>query len=213
MENSLEKIYKKDVKEITKEDAGILMTIPCKGRGEHILGLERNALELGGTEGVKKLKEELKKFGYPIKFSEIDPLDWYPIGLRTLGLIILKNLFNLKDDDFTKTGAEAVAFSFVLKFFFKHFLSRKVAFRHIPDYWKKHYTCGKLEPVEFKEEKNKGYFIIRLHDFKIHPIYCKFFLGYFLQVAKLLGGGKATIEETKCIFKGDHYDEFLIKWK
>jgi len=215
MENSLEKIYKKDVKEITKEDAGILMTIPCKGRGEHILGLERSALELGGTEGVKKLKEELKNFGYSIKFKEINPLDWYPVGLRTLGLLILKKLFNLKDDDFIEMGVRAVAFSFILKFFFKYFLSRETVFKHVADYWRKHYTCGRLEPAEFHEEEEgrKGYFIIRLHDFKIHPIYCKFFLGYFLQVSKLLGGGNATIEETKCIFKGDHYDEFLVKWK
>lgn len=199
---------------LTKEEVKKLMEISCKSRGEHILGVEREALRLGEAEGVKKLKEEFKKLGYPIKFSEIDPLGWYPVGLRALGLIILKKLFNLKDDDFVEIGVRAVGYSFIVKFFFKHFLSRKVAFRHIPDYWKKHYTCGRLEPAEFFEKKGqKSYFSMRLHDFKIHPIYCKFFLGYFLQVARLLGGGEATIKETKCMFKGGSYHEFLITWK
>lgn len=205
---------KEELKNLTKEEVRKLMEIPCRGRGEHILALEREALRLGGAEGVKKLKAEMKKLGYPIKFSEINPLDWYPIGLRALGLIVLKKLFNLKDNDFIELGTRAANFSFIVKFFFKYFLSRDTAFQHVPDYWKKNYTCGRLEPVEFREEKGKeNYLIIRLHDFKIHSIYCKFFLGYFLQVAKLLGGRDATIEETECMFRSAPYHEFLIKWE
>lgn len=191
-----------------------IMENPCKGRGEHLLFLAEEARRLGGEEGVKILEEEMKAMGAPLKFDEIYPLEWYPLGQRVLGLIALKKVFNLEEKDIMEMGVRAVGFSFVVKFIFKYFISRKTAFKNIPKYWKKHYTCGNLEPCDFFEKKGEeSHYIMRLKDFKIHPLLCKFLSGYFLQISKLLGGKEATIEEAKCAFRGDPCHEFIIRWK
>lgn len=203
--------YEKDFDELEKEDVKTIMEISCQGRGEHILNAEREAFVLGGPDGVKKLKELLERAGQPIQFGKIDPLGWYSLGLRILTFIILKKTFGLENKDFIKMGNQAPAFSFAVKFFFKHSLDRETAFEHISDYWKRNYTCGRLEVIEIHEKKGR-HLVMRLYDFKTHPIYCQYFLGYFSQIAKLVAGEKAVVKETKCVFSGDPYDEFLVKW-
>lgn len=213
---SRQDLYQKDPEEFTKEDAKMLVEdpeTPGLGRGEHLLIPLKQIRQNKGEESFKRVLKEMETLGYPINPEQLDALGWYPVGLRALMLVVLKKIFGLKDEDFMKLGEEAVAFSFIVRFFFKYFQSRRMAFKHTPDYWAKHYTCGRLEPVEFKESDQENYFTMRLHDFKVHPLFCPFFRGYFLQVSKLLGGANATIEETKCMFKGDPYHEFLVKWE
>jgi len=201
-------------KTLTKKEVKELMEIPCKSRGEHISLITEETKKRGGEEAVKDLEKKLNDLGIEIELDKVEALEWYPVGIRTVFLLLFKEKFNLTDKDIFNMGVKAVGASFIVKFLFKYFISRKVAFKNIPKYWVKHYTCGKLEPAEFSEkEGEESYYIMRLKDFKIHPILCTFLSGYFLQISKLLGGKKASIEETKCKFSGDPYHEFKVTWK
>jgi len=76
----------------------------------------------------------------------------------------------------------------------------------------KHYTISKLEAPEINVKEKR--LVLRLVDFKIHPILCVYFRGYFKSIASLVvKTDKMTIKETKCPFSGDAYHEFVIEWE
>lgn len=200
---------------LTKKEVKRLMGIPCRTRGEQISYFKKEIIKKEGEAGVKKFEQEINKFGYPFSFSEINDMDWYPVGLRTICLITLKNSFNFKDEDFIRMGSETIGNSIVVKLFFKYFSSRETAFKYVPGYWRKVCTCGRAEAIKLVQtpDGKKGHFTVRLYDFDFHPLHCKGQLGSFLQLAKLLGGKNAKIEEKKCMHRGDPYHEFFITWE
>lgn len=214
MQKFYQELYKKDPKDFTRKDAKILVETPetpGEGRGEHLLTGMKYIKEKEGEEGLKKYLEEMKNLGYPIDSEKMDPMGWYPVGLRALSFVVLKKIFNWDDKKFIEMGHTSAAVSFIVKFFFEHFLSRKIAFENAYRYWGKQYTVGELKSIEFSYKKKYG--ILQLHDFKFHPLYCLFFVGYFLRICELGGERGLIVEETKCMFKGDPYHEFLVRWK
>jgi hypothetical protein len=82
----------------------------------------------------------------------------------------------------------------------------------VPKYWKKHLDCGRLEVFQFDEEKK----CIVLHekDFKFHPVICTYHAGYYQGISEyVIRSKKISTEETKCVFKGAPYNEYVITWE
>ena len=129
-------------------------------------------------------------------------------GVQTCALPIF---FKWKEKDIISFGENMAKLSFIVKFFFKYFLSKKAAWEKASEYWKKHYTTGELVPIEFNQEKK--YATVRVYQAKIHPIYCIFYLGFFHQIGVYTFGKNVICQETKCMYKGDPYHEFLFKWE
>lgn len=199
--------------ELTKEVAQKLMEIKGEVRGV-TLGIDRDfILKEKGEEGLKKLEEELEKLGYPIKYKEIETLNYYPVGLRALSLLAIKKVFNFNDEKIKEIGFFGTKISFIIKLFIKYVFSfQKVFFQESPKIWREHWTIGEIVPVELNEEKK--YAILRLKDFQLHPIYCCYLGGYFVGLFQMMvKSPKITCEETKCSFRGDEYHEYLIKWE
>ncbi len=199
--------------ELTKEIAKKLMEIKGEARGVTFKTDTEYILKEKGEEGLKKVEEELEKLSYPIKYKEIKTMEFYPVGLRALSLIVAKKVFNFDDEKIKEMGFFATKKSLIIKLFIRYFLSvQRVVFKEAPKMWGKHFTVGELVPVELNEEKK--YAILRLKDFALHPIYCTYLGGYFCGVLQMLvKTPQLTFEETKCIFKGDEYHEYLVKWK
>jgi len=198
--------------ELTKEIAKKLMEIKGEARGvvfktdiEYILGEK-------GEEGIKKLEDELEKLGYPVKFKEIKTMEFYPVGLRAISLLAIKKVFNFDDEKIKEMGFYGTKISLIIKFFIKYVFSfQRVFFKESPKIWREHWTIGEMAPVELNEEKK--YAILRLKDFNLHPIYCRFLEGYISGLIQLMvKSPKIICEETKCTFRGDEYHEYLIKW-
>jgi hypothetical protein len=197
---------------ITKKEAEEIMKIKGHVRGEGILTDLEYVRYREGEEGIKKLQEKLRELGWPLKFEEIKSTEWYPIGLDVLKTLVIKDLFNWTDKDVFEMGAYSARVSFLLKMFLRYFFSPQRVYQESPKYWRKNYDVGELETPEFNEKEK--YMIFRLKNLKLHPINCINFAGYFLQVAKyVIKTKEITIEETKCVFKGDPYIEFVIRWK
>ena len=76
--------------------------------------------------------------------------------------------------------------------------------------WPRYYTVGLLEMPEFSEEKR--YAILTLKDFKDHPLHCVLLRGYFGKIAEMVVNNPIKCKETKCMFRGDSYHEFLMTW-
>lgn len=200
------------MEKITKEEIKKLMEIPGKVRGQVFLTDLGYVREKKGARGVKLLKEKMKEWGKPIDYEETKIIEWYPVGLRAISLLAIKETFGWGDKEIEEVGRAAPKFSFIVKMLMKTFLSVRRSFIESSNYWKKHYSVGELVPVEINEEKK--YLFLHLKNFKIHPIICTFLTGYFYTIGTfIIKSKKITCEETKCIFKGDPYHEYLIRWE
>lgn len=197
--------------QISKGEIEELIKKPGKFIGGTLQMTARYVKAMKGEEGLKKLEGEMKNLGYPINFDKVRSLDWYPIDLRALTFIALKKAFNWGDEELIEFGESAPSFNPLMRFVMRYLISLERIFKTVSIHWSKHHTQGKLEPYKF--DKKEKYAIVRLHDFKIHPNFCFFFLGYFKRIARFSGRKNITVEETKCMFKGNPYHEFLINWK
>jgi hypothetical protein len=195
-----------------KEEAKRVMEITKgKVRGAAILTQIHYIRLKKGEEGLRMVEEKLKELGYPLEFKKVKNLEWYPTGLADLVIIVAKELFNWQDKDIFEMGNSAPKYSFIVRLLMKYFLSPQRSFRESPKYWRKHFTSGVLEAYQFNEKEK--YLIIRLRH-QCHPVICIFYSGYFLRIAQyVIKSEKITIEESKCMSKGDPYHEFIIRWR
>jgi len=196
---------------LTKEFAQKLMKIKGECRGITLKVDWDYVLRKEGKEGLKRLEERLAELGYPLKYKEIRSMDFYPIGLDALSMLVIKELFHYNEKEIERMGASAVKFSLILKIFLKYFGSLSMMIEEAPKVWNKHYTIGRLEASKINDKE--GFLALKLFDFKVHPIFCIVFKGYFGQVGKMVLGKEVNCVERKCMFLGDPYHEFLLKWK
>ena len=195
---------------LTKELAQKLTEIKGEARGMTIKVDWEFVFRKEGKKGLKKLEDKMAELGYPIKYKEIEPMDFYPIGIDAISMLVIKELFNYDDKELEEMGSSVVKFSLFLKIFMRYFGSLRLIARQIPEMWRKHYSIGDLTMPEFSEEKR--YVVLRLENFHVHPIYCNTLKGYFIKVTEMVMKATVTCEENKCTFKGDKYHEFLLKW-
>lgn len=79
--------------------------------------------EREGEEGLKKVQTKLEKLGYSIDFQKIKALEWLPAVLDDLIILTAKEVFDWKDEKIFDMGKNAPKYSFIIKLFFKYFLS------------------------------------------------------------------------------------------
>ena len=195
---------------ITKPKADELMQIPGQVRGAVFETDAEYIRNRYGPEGLDKVMAALDSAGYPIRYGDVKSMEWLPLGLRALSLLIIKDIFNWNDGEIKEMGDAAPKYSFIVKLLMKFFVSPRVAFNHAPEYWVKHYDTGRLVAVELDEEK--GHAVIHLHDFRVHPVYCKYLEGYFQRLFKFMyPKSRIEIRETKCMCREDTHHEFVVK--
>jgi hypothetical protein len=165
-----------------------------------------------GREGLHRVEERFRILGYPLEYRHIKDMGWYPISLRVLSLCAVRDVFRLGESDMKKMGDTAPKFSFMVKVFMKFTDLRDVAVDSIPGYWRMHYSIGDMGVGEINEQK--GYVTFQLENFRVHPILCPYFEGYF---RRLLQFGFVDEQlgslETKCVHRGDALHEYRINWK
>ncbi|MFH1684364.1 MAG: hypothetical protein ABIA67_05740 [Candidatus Margulisiibacteriota bacterium] len=160
-----------------------------------------------GIEKLQKAKKQLNEWGYPIEYETIKAMEWYPAGLRALSLLAIKEAFSLNDEQIKDMGNEAPKHSFVIKLVMKFFLSIEKIFEMAPDIWKRHWSAGTLETDKY--DKKSKTLTLRIKDLSLHPVFCLYEAGYFLRIAQY-AKKSATVQQTKCTFRGDPYHEYTI---
>ncbi|MBZ9571923.1 hypothetical protein KJA15_01115 [Patescibacteria group bacterium] len=194
---------------IPKEEFNKLMKIEGEVKGSAIKEAIRFIFKEKGGEGIKKLEDTIIKLGYP-KYREIKTMDFYPIGIAAITQIVIKRLFNFDDKKLQEMGKFEAKFSLIIRLLTKYLFSLEKAVKQVPEMWEKYYTVGDLKVAEYDEEKK--YLILRLENFRVHPLFCQVLKGYFSSILQMIVRDEITCKETKCIFRGDEYDEFLLKW-
>lgn len=200
---------------LTPESIKELMEIKGEARGVHFKNDADFVLKEAGRDGLIKVEEELKRLGYPIKYSEINQFDFYPIGLRAISLLAIKKVLNWPDERVKDLCSYAMHVSWIIKLFMKYFFSLDKVCREAPKFWEKYFTLGELNVEELNEEKQ--FVIIKIKDFNLHPVYCRCFEGVLSGMVKMVVKSKRiTCEEIGCSFSGgkemaEH--KFLVKWE
>lgn len=194
---------------ITKEIAQKLIKIKGEVRGYSPRAYGEVIFETEGEKGLKKLEDKMAELGFPTKYKKISSMRFYPIGLELITLLAIKDVFDYDDKKFQEIGKAQPKFSLIIKTFMS-FVSIKAVAQQASGIWKRYYTIGDLEAAEIDEEK--GYLILRLKNFHLHPLHCHILSGYFTAVANMATRKHITSKETKCSFRGDDCHEFLLKW-
>ena len=195
---------------ISEKELKELKELKVEVRGMGAKNFAGFILEKEGEKGLERLENTMAEIGFPIKYSEMKAMKFYPFGLETATLIVIKKLFNYDDKKFQEMGKFGVKFSMLIRLFMKYFISLEKLAKQAPQMWKKGGNLGDFKIQEYDLEKR--YIVLRIENFKGHPIYCQIFKGYFQGAIQMIVGKEATSQETKCMHKGDDYHEFLLKW-
>lgn len=187
-----------------------LMQLPGQVRGvvfktdlDYIRGLR-------GEGDAKKFSRAISQTGLFPRDDEVKALDFYPIGLRAVSLLVMQRLFDFSPDDIKTVGLAAPKLSLVIKLFTKYFLSISATANQAPSMWEKHYRGGKLLIKEVNEKEKR--IILELEGLDLHPVFCKYLEGYFSTVVKLVVGQPTSTRETKCPFQGGLTHQFVVTW-
>lgn len=165
-----------------------------------------------GEPGLQRVEESLERHGFPIKYKRIKAMEWLPLKLRAIALLVMKDAFDWRDEDIKTMGDAAPKYSFIIRLLARFMTSPKTAFMSAPGYWAKHYTVGKLVPVTLNEAEQ--YAVLYLKDIAVHACYCKYLEGYFRRlVQNVLPGKTVRVSEEKCILKGDTRHEYRFTWQ
>lgn len=196
---------------ISKEELNNLMKIKGKARGIPFKSQAAFIVEQEGEKKLKKLEDVMAKLGYPLSYQKMKSMDFYPLSLLAVSMLAIKRILNFDNKKFQEMGRSEVRMSsLIIRTFMKYFVSIDTMVRKAPDMWRKYYTEGDLKIVEVNKEKK--YIILRIENFKCHPLFCQDLVGYFPSMVEMIIGKNASCEETKCVHKGSEYHEFLIKW-
>lgn len=193
-------------REVVKE----LMQISGKVRGIAPKSHAEFILKEKGEEGVKRLENKVAELGFPIRYGEMRPMDFYPLGLEAVTLVAIKELFNFDEQKFQQLGAFQSKLSLIIRIFMKYFISTEAAAERAPDIWRRYYTVGELKITELDEEKRRG--VLKVENFRLHPLHCQVLIGYFSNVIRMIVKSDVTCKETKCVFRDDECHEFESKW-
>lgn len=195
---------------ISQEIFNKLINHPGKVRGVAFTTAADFIRENEGEEGVRKMEEAITQLGYPLKYEEIETMQFYPIGLQVINIMVMKKLFGYDNQKVQEMGRFNSKSSLLVRLFMKYFVSIERATDIAPKIWNRHYSQGKLEATDYDSEE--GYVVLRLSDFSVHPLLCEDLKGYFSSVVQMVVGKEVRGEETKCVHKGDPYHEFVLKW-
>jgi predicted hydrocarbon binding protein len=199
---------------ITKQEFDELMSIDGETRGAGLTdGYEFFEREVGkekANEGIVIIEKRITELGYPFKFSEIKPMTFYPVGLLAVILVLMQRIYSLTNEKLQEIGHNASKVSLIVRLFMRHFFSLDMMVKKSPDIWRKYFTVGDLTVHEY--DKKKRYMIFRIKNFRLHPFHCEISKGYLANTTGMVVNSKVTVEETKCVYRGDEYHEFLMKW-
>ena len=200
---------------ISKEDLNKLKTIQGEVRGISLKRYGEYILKEKGEPGLKKVEQAMADIDCPIKYREIKQISFYPLWYNVLTFLAIKKLFNFDNKKFQEMGRFCFKSPLLIKLLAKYLVSFEKAAKSVHNMWSLYFTVGHLSATEHSEKER--YVVVRLENYPLYPtefprIHCQYLAGYFPSVLQMVVGVRVTGEETKCIYRGDKYHQFLLKW-
>jgi len=197
---------------LTKKLVKELRALPGEARGMNLKNDADFILGKKGEQGLRQMEAEMKKVDYPLDYSQIKAYEFYPIGMRAASLLAARQVFDWNNEDIKEMCGFATYITLIGRIGLKFFHSIDDIALHASQLWKEYFSQGELSIPDYDLEKK--YAVIRVKGFDGHPIFCPCMAGYFEKLGKITTKTKKVkVKETKCQYKGDDCDEFLIKWE
>jgi hypothetical protein len=195
---------------LSKEELEKFANLKGEVRGLAIKSDAEFVLKEKGKEGLKKIEDAMAELGYPMKYRELKAMDFYPIALLYVEVLVIGKLFNFDKEKYKELGVFAAKAPMVLRVFMRHLVSFDVIVKRAPKMWKTYYTVGEIEVPDY--DKEKKYAVLRIKDYRPPVQQCYILEGYLPTLVKLVVRSPVSCEEVKCVHRGDEYHEFLLKW-
>ncbi len=194
-----------------KEQAESFMKFKGKIRGVGLKNYADYIFKEEGEESLKRVEDATARVGYPIKYGMLKSMEFYPLGYQAITIEAVRQTLGYTNEKFYELGNFEPKVSFIIKLFLKYFVSLDRLAKEAPNMWRKYYTVGNIKVTELNKEQNN--LVIRLEDFPCHPIQCHETLrGYFARMVQMVVADEVISKETKCVFRGDDYHEYLMEW-
>jgi len=194
---------KKEIEELKK--------LSGKERGQDIKYLINYTQEKYGNEGIKNIKQVLINNNYTLPdIDEINNIEWIDESIPTIYMLAMVKVFNLKERDLFEMGKNVIKVNNAIRLFIQFFITTETTVKKACKKWNKYYSNGEFKVIEYNKKKKEC--ILGLYNFKKHPITCIYLMGVISKLLEMSLGKKITAKETKCMFEGDPYHEFVFNW-
>jgi predicted hydrocarbon binding protein len=202
----------KELKDNFKKTIERLKSLEGNIRGCCLKSMVDALLEAKEEKFLPAIQQKLTEYGFEEDLRKIGALKWYPVAFIIASIFSFYEVLNWEESDIKEAGRNCPNSSAQILFRLSVYtISFEKVFQKLSYFWQKLVGLGELESVELNEEEKYG--IVRIKKFPIHPLYCVFIKGFGEGFGKLLiKSEKVSVEETKCIHKGDKYHEFVVRW-
>jgi len=194
---------------LNKEELKKISQLKGETRGVVFQTDAKYVLMKEGEKGLKKLEEKSEELGFKIPYQTAKSLDWEPLGLRIVSLLLIKDTFNLSDSEIREMGYFAPKVSFIIKLLMKYFVSIKKTIENVPRYWVQHHTVGEIIVDKADEEQKE--IIVRMKTPEFHPIFYTYLEGYYERIARFTNPNMVC-QHSKTIIGGESFHIYKIKW-
>jgi len=195
---------------ITKAEIEEMKKRKGESRGMNIKSMFDYTYDKYGEKGVKKVEKRMADWDYPIKRSTVKPMSYYPLFVNFLFVAAVQESFNLNSKQLQEMGKVMFKFNLFTKLFMKYFVSIEMMAKQLPKMFRKHYTVGRF--IMYKFSVKDRYAIFRGY-LKMDQRHSDIHRGYITQAAEMVLKQPVTSKQTKNIFKGDPYNEYILRWK
>ncbi|MBD3208193.1 MAG: hypothetical protein GF370_01935 [Candidatus Nealsonbacteria bacterium] len=196
---------------LSAEKVKQLMETEGEVRGLSLLEDKEYVLKKKGERGLKDVEQMINQAGYEFKFSGIERMKMYPLGLQAVILEAIQKSFNYNEKDFEEMGRNEAKVSPLIRIFMKHFVSLERMVNVISRMWRLYFSKGDLKLQEINRQKR--YMVLRLDNWKLSPYNCQILQGYFATMLRMVVNKSTSGKEVKCRFRGDETHEFLLEWQ
>lgn len=199
---------------LNKKIADELMGLEGQCRGTSLKNDGEYVLLKEGAKGLKRLEGELERWGYPVNYQKVKSTEFYPLGLRAISLLAIKKVFGWGEEEIKDLCSFSVRTSLITRLYMRFFYSVPKMVKVAPRLWREFFSVGSLRVIEYDLEKKRA--IVRIEDFKLHPLYCPCAGSLLAHVIKMLvGARRARFKEQKCAFKdeGEKGHEYRVEWQ
>jgi len=197
-------------KEDRQKVANEILSVSGNARGDLLLGTISYIKQREGDFGFEEIKKELNRLGCSMNINNINKLKWYPKNVNVLIYFLCTQIFGWGKEDIFELGRSAPKLALITRTLAKYFISVERIFKESSKNWEKYVDFGKAEIGELNSKER--YAIVKISDYKFHPVACWYLEGFFVGLLDFVVEGKKTIEETKCMHKGNPYHEFILRW-
>jgi len=200
---------------ISKEELDKIMSVKGELKGLALKNYGSFIIKEEGEEGLKKIEDAMKSIGCPIQYNKLKAMSFYPLWWSVATFLLIKRIFDYDEQKFQEMGKFCFKFPNIMRIWAKYLISLNRAVKSAPMMHRMYFNVGDFTVPDYSEEKK--YIVIRLKNFPPYPIdfpriYCSFLVGYYSSIVQVVTGTNTTGKETKCVYWGDDYHEFLMKW-